>query len=219
MGFVRLFLGFGGRLSRAEFVIMGIILGLLEELTSLLVVSVIDARHPGSGELADWSPSDVAGIGVMIVFLWPMLCMTAKRYHDLDKSGWWTLLLGAPIVLGALGVVSYMEDAKDSGIILCALAVLAFLWPMIELGTFHGTPGDNGYGPRLSWKSLLPGLAKMLARHDREAVTKMARAVPIKSVKAPAPSMPVSASPPKFTRRPSAVSPPTAFGQRSRVGR
>ncbi|TGR16409.1 DUF805 domain-containing protein, partial [Mesorhizobium sp. M8A.F.Ca.ET.197.01.1.1] len=45
----------------------------------------------------------------------------AKRWHDRNKSGWWTLIGLIPIIGG--------------------------IWLLIELGILEGTRGANQYGP------------------------------------------------------------------------
>jgi uncharacterized membrane protein YhaH (DUF805 family) len=55
------------------------------------------------------------------VMLWVSLAVTVKRWHDLDKSGWWVLI----------------------GLIPC----LGPLWAFVETGCTRGTYGDNNYGP------------------------------------------------------------------------
>jgi uncharacterized membrane protein YhaH (DUF805 family) len=54
-------------------------------------------------------------------FLWVMLALSAKRYHDLGRSAAWLLLLAIPLV----GVA----------------------WVAFELGFRRGTRGENRYGP------------------------------------------------------------------------
>ena len=49
------------------------------------------------------------------------LALHAKRWHDLNKSGWWTLVTLVPIIGG--------------------------FWLIIELGFLKGTDGPNKYGP------------------------------------------------------------------------
>lgn len=49
------------------------------------------------------------------------LAIYVKRWHDRDKSGWWTLIVLVPVV-GAI-------------------------WILIELGIFEGTRGPNRFGP------------------------------------------------------------------------
>ncbi len=33
-----------------------------------------------------------------LFLIWPLLAVHAKRWHDLDKSGWWTLTFFIPIL-------------------------------------------------------------------------------------------------------------------------
>lgn len=47
--------------------------------------------------------------------------MQIKRWHDLDKSGWWVLINFIPIVGG--------------------------LWCLVECGFLKGTVGPNRFGP------------------------------------------------------------------------
>lgn len=56
----------------------------------------------------------------IILLLWVSFAMYIKRFHDMGKSGWMSLLYLIPFV--NLGI---------------------FIWQ----GFFKGTPGDNQYGP------------------------------------------------------------------------
>lgn len=56
---------------------------------------------------------------LIILFLYPTLAVTAKRCHDVNRSGWFMLILLIPILN---------------------------FWPMIELGFIRGTRGNNQYG-------------------------------------------------------------------------
>lgn len=57
---------------------------------------------------------------IYLVSLWPSLAVAAKRWHDRDKSGWWTLITLVPIVGG--------------------------FWMLIECGFLKGTDGSNRFG-------------------------------------------------------------------------
>ncbi|NVJ66285.1 MAG: DUF805 domain-containing protein [Gammaproteobacteria bacterium] len=61
-----------------------------------------------------------ASLFIYPLFLWPLLVNAIRRYHDLDKSGWWLLLLVIPI-LGPLIV-------------------------FLELGFRKAKVGDNSFG-------------------------------------------------------------------------
>ena len=56
---------------------------------------------------------------VTLLFLWPSIAVQAKRWHDLNKSGWWVLINLIPIV-----------------------GILVFL----GIGFFRGTRGNNRFG-------------------------------------------------------------------------
>ncbi|MBN1911204.1 MAG: DUF805 domain-containing protein [Pirellulales bacterium] len=51
---------------------------------------------------------------------WIALAVSAKRYHDRDKPGWWSLVGLVPVV--------------------------GWIWALIETGCLPGTPGPNRFG-------------------------------------------------------------------------
>jgi uncharacterized membrane protein YhaH (DUF805 family) len=66
------------------------------------------------------------GIGLLegifsLAVIYPSIIVYIKRWHDRDKSGWWTLILLIPVV-GAI-------------------------WFVIAQGFLAGTPGPNRFGP------------------------------------------------------------------------
>ena len=67
-----------------------------------------------------------SGIGVLgaiysLAMIYPAIALYAKRWHDRDKSGWWTLIGLIPVI--------------------------GFIWMLIELGILAGTAGSNRFGP------------------------------------------------------------------------
>ncbi|HZQ48443.1 MAG TPA: DUF805 domain-containing protein [Verrucomicrobiae bacterium] len=62
---------------------------------------------------------------ILSVLMFPVLLMgiivQIKRWHDLDKSGWWVLINLVPILGG--------------------------LWSLIQCGIMRGTNGENRFGP------------------------------------------------------------------------
>lgn len=74
---------------------------------------------------SDTSEATIIAIGVLslillIVLVWVNLAIQVKRWHDLDKSGWWVLINLIPVIGG--------------------------LWALIELGFVKGTAGPNRFG-------------------------------------------------------------------------
>jgi len=58
---------------------------------------------------------------VSLLFLWPSISIQVKRWHDINSSGIWTLVLFVPFIGG--------------------------LWALVANGFLRGTAGDNLYGP------------------------------------------------------------------------
>ena len=59
---------------------------------------------------------------VSLLFLYPTYALYTKRWHDRNKSGWWSLIGFVPLIGG--------------------------LWLLIELGFLGGDDGANFYGSR-----------------------------------------------------------------------
>ncbi|MBY7914635.1 DUF805 domain-containing protein [Vibrio fluvialis] len=85
----------------------------------------------------------------MLLILVPDLAVTAKRWHDRDKSSWW-LLLNVPLVIGRMTVpigeasMTTTPNVLDTGISLAAL--LCGSWILIECGFLAGSDGNNRFG-------------------------------------------------------------------------
>lgn len=61
-------------------------------------------------------------LGILILItLWPSLAIYTKRWHDRNKSGWWSLIGLVPLIGG--------------------------IWMIVELGFLRGTEGPNRFGP------------------------------------------------------------------------
>ena len=59
-------------------------------------------------------------IANLIIVLWIWLAVEIKRWHDLNKSGWWVLINLVPVI--------------------------GQIWVFIACGCFKGTAGTNRYG-------------------------------------------------------------------------
>ncbi|PZO79733.1 MAG: DUF805 domain-containing protein [Mesorhizobium amorphae] len=82
-----------------------------------VVYALIEADRPGPepfGRLC-------AALTLLLLPLVVLLPVYAKRWHDRDKSGWWSLLVLAPVI--------------------------GHLWILVELGLMPGTRGHNHFGP------------------------------------------------------------------------
>jgi uncharacterized membrane protein YhaH (DUF805 family) len=126
-----LFLSYRGRIGRVAYW-LGTLGLLLAELGA--VALVLRLSHGSLGDLAAFD-HDAEAVSqavllhviypVLIVsalFLYPIYALYTKRWHDRNKSGWWSLIGLVPVIGG--------------------------LWLFIELGFLGGDEGQNDYGAR-----------------------------------------------------------------------
>lgn len=120
MNLKNLFTSFDGRIGRMKWWC-----GLLAVMWIEAVVAFLGIKVFGTYLVAD-APNERAQmitalmILVVILFVLPLFPLYAKRWHDRDKSGWWTLIWLVPI--------------------------FGNIWILIELGFLKGTEGPNQYG-------------------------------------------------------------------------
>jgi len=84
----------------------------------------------------------------LLFLLVPDLAVTAKRWHDRDKSNMW-LLLNIPLVLGRLATPMASPSAESTSVFQMAATTAALacgLWILVECGFIKGTDGDNKFG-------------------------------------------------------------------------
>ncbi len=115
--------------------------------------------HPASQyftDLAGWTalkpdPFSLFIWGIMIVFMWPGICISSKRWHDRNKSGWLSAINPVITVASLASQVFYGPLAAHPNLwiyyggSLVGLAVN--IWIFVECGCLDGTKGDNRYGP------------------------------------------------------------------------
>ena len=126
-----LFLSFHGRIGRAALWIGCIVIGLAQ------IGAMAFLLHLAGGSLADVRAyeHDAAALThemlmriflplaiVAALFLYPTYAIYTKRWHDRNKSGWWSLCGGIPCI--------------------------GRFWMLIELGFLGGDEGENDYGSR-----------------------------------------------------------------------
>lgn len=158
---LRKYAEFGGRATRAEY--WWWILATTLVSTAL---SAIDSFVSAISGLYVYSPlSTIFGLAVLL----PGLAVTARRLHDIGRSGWWQLLwviigiIGiVPLVVGiVVGVVaafsgggSWESLAKPAFWIPVAAGLLVafliwiglFIWWLVWM-VKQGQPGPNHHGP------------------------------------------------------------------------
>ncbi len=104
---------FDGRINRAKFwAAVGVMIA------ASIVAAIIDGLL---GLSIGQSGLGILGAIVSLVSIYIGAAVYAKRWHDRDKSGWWTLIVLVPFIGG--------------------------IWLLVECGFLQGTPGPNKYGP------------------------------------------------------------------------
>jgi uncharacterized membrane protein YhaH (DUF805 family) len=102
---------FSGRAARSEFWYWTLFVVLVTIAAGILDRGLFDFDEP--------TTTGVFGPLVSLIFFLPGLAVSVRRLHDLDRSGWWLLL-----VLTVIGVI------------------LLIIWDFIK-----GTAGPNRFGP------------------------------------------------------------------------
>jgi uncharacterized membrane protein YhaH (DUF805 family) len=115
-----LFLSLNGRIGRGKFW-LGLIVLIVAQfvLSTILGFAGLMSVDPATGQ-PEGAGFWIAIIGMMVLFIWPSICIYGKRFHDRDKSAWWMLIALIPII-GAI-------------------------WLLIECGLLKGTDGPNRFG-------------------------------------------------------------------------
>lgn len=125
MSWTDLLFSFQGRIGRAPY--WYFVLAVTVLFGALFVyagVSMFNAASLGDANAV----SQGGGAAAMVVpiasllLLWPSLAISAKRWHDVDKSAWWILIALVPVVGGLIALVFN--------------------------GFIAGTPGPNRFGSR-----------------------------------------------------------------------
>lgn len=134
-----------GRASRSEYWYWVLFMECITFLLGLLALSFRDTLLEN-------------GLHVLIYLLYvPLICVTARRLHDIDRSGWWQTLQYGGMVLATLLYAWYLVSAHGlkSLQVLSTAAVLkgfivAFVGRMLPLLHWLLTEGDSGnnrFGP------------------------------------------------------------------------
>jgi uncharacterized membrane protein YhaH (DUF805 family) len=104
-----LYLSPRGRIGRASFWRHGV-----------LALLLLDAVGNALLQIAQWD-AETAQAVVYVVLLWPALALSIKRWHDINRSGWFVLVNLIPVV--------------------------GWLIALVVNGFVPGTEGDNRFGP------------------------------------------------------------------------
>lgn len=96
---------FSGRAMRSEFWWFVLFVFIVSSILSLIDMMLF------SGVLEDIGPLNAMFSLIMLI---PSIAVTARRLHDIGKSGWWQLLFLIPII-GFLIIVWWAATKGDDG--------------------------------------------------------------------------------------------------------
>ena len=112
MPLARILFSFEGRVPRKVYWLYGVLVPLLVSAMVQMLLGIVGVSEAKS-ELA-----------TTVLLIWPCAAVAAKRWHDLDRSGWWVLINLVPLV--------------------------GLLWSLIENGLRRGSAGANRFGADLT---------------------------------------------------------------------
>ena len=152
--FLFIWLHLKGRIDRRTWLLFAVLIALLEYVTELILRRAFHwpfpAASPGSPLLPAYLGDEISHLTALI-FLWPLLAIDIKRWHDLGMSGWTLLLVYGPAVVlyglgfeGFGGTIDHPDQRVAAFLYLFGLAVLVYF---IILAARKGMAESNQYGP------------------------------------------------------------------------
>ena len=146
-----------GRMRRRDWWLWSIALGIAFVIAGTLIETWFGVGAKDTSQIgkAVPRPDDAWTIFTNTVGFWPSVCITAKRWHDRNRSGWLAALLpGIGIPQFALPHFSDLLTRLSSRFVVGAIdgtltvvGVLVLIWIVIDCGILDGTQGPNRYGP------------------------------------------------------------------------
>jgi uncharacterized membrane protein YhaH (DUF805 family) len=144
-------LDFNGRIKRLTWLVFFFALMTAEEGCEVLfrnVLKISGTAGSGQGLFPAVIIVDMAGLLGTLIFLWPALALDVKRWHDIGRSGYYTLFIYGPffaIYAAQLANAPNVPEPQASRMI--SLLALTGLVYFIMLAARKGTAGANRFGP------------------------------------------------------------------------
>lgn len=112
MPLARILFSFDGRVPRKVYWLYGVLGPLLLSVMLEMLLGIVGVSEAAT-ELATTA-----------LLIWPCAAVAVKRWHDLDRSGWWVLINLVPLI--------------------------GLIWSLIENGLRRGSVGANRFGSDLT---------------------------------------------------------------------
>ena len=170
-GIGSLFFSITGRITRSQFW-LGMIVSWLVFLAVVVVAPLAIAK---AGQIHAPTMAAIDGIMVLVMaalallipFCAVQLALIVKRFHDLNESGWWAVLLAVAAAILVEGSVLLQQrprlalqrgnaalvDVPTFIYVILAVAGLVAVWLILRLAFARGTHGPNDYGSESSRQS------------------------------------------------------------------
>jgi uncharacterized membrane protein YhaH (DUF805 family) len=144
---------FQGRINRLVWLGFFACLALTEAAMGTLLHTMEGSAAPvGSAPLEEFF-GDRAALVAQAIFLWPSLATDVKRWHDLGKSGWLTVIAYGPLsaLYLAVGLKNWgvLPVLPLPGVLGTGLGMI-FLVYLVLLGAGRSAPGTNRFGEAAS---------------------------------------------------------------------
>jgi uncharacterized membrane protein YhaH (DUF805 family) len=143
-------LAFNGRINRVTWLVFFLALAAAESGAASLLTGMLGGNAPvaGSSPLEAYF-ADRAWFAAGLIFLWPSLAIDVKRWHDIGRSGWFTLIAYAPsfamFLVEELKRAEAIPAAPLPRALLSAMAFVFLIYIML-LGARKGRPAANRFG-------------------------------------------------------------------------
>ncbi len=140
------FITIKGRASRSEFWWFILFFFLLAGVTGACL-GLLSAILEWDDSFDSMTTSNVGNI-VTLVLIFPMTCVSVRRFHDIDKSGWNFLLYYAYVQVPFF-IFIVLGDIINVSIATIVCLFIAFVYGTIAIIVFlckKGTTGDNRFG-------------------------------------------------------------------------
>jgi uncharacterized membrane protein YhaH (DUF805 family) len=151
-----LLFGFDGRINRAKWWLVVLILVIASVIVWFVILPILGFSVWSTGST---TTAAVISLIVTLIFAWPATAAMVKRLKDRDRPMWLVAVFWAPTVLTLLAQVFGLAGTPQEiegqpvmmpttlGWVLNLLTFVIGIWALVELGILKGTPGPNRHGP------------------------------------------------------------------------
>jgi len=164
MGVGHSFFRFSGRINRAKFWLLSILLVVFSTVAwivafraafLILGLNLTDGALPGLDEpgklvqmILDYAVAFIVPFGVMIAIWVSYLVIGVKRLRDRDRSGWWIVVFNiVPWILGSVANDADKQGNDTVELVAGLIGLVCVIWGLVGLGFLRGTRGPNRLGP------------------------------------------------------------------------